>query len=153
MEKRKEKRPNVDLLQSVLHNSEIGICAIDYLLPETTSENFEQTLNNQKAKLKKIADRAKQLAETYELEIKPNSFFKKSKMWFAVKTSSFFDDGTQHLADLMIFGHFMGVVNMIKSLADASKAKEDILQIARDLKTTEEECVNELVPYLERAKM
>ncbi len=153
MEKKTEKRPDIDLLQSVLHNAEIGICAIDYLMPEVVSENFIQTLNGQKTRLKTITSEAKKLAEKFSLEIKPNSLFKKSKMWLGVKTSSFFDDDTQHLADMMILGHFMGVVNMIKSLADAKKAKDEIIKLARNLKSIEENCVNELVPYLERAKV
>lgn len=152
MEKKKEKRPNIDLLQSVLHNAEIGICAIEYILPETLSENFEQTLNTQKTKLKQIVSETKKLAEKHSFELKPNSCLKKGKMWFGVKMSSFFDDDTQHLAEMMILGHFMGVVNMIKSLADAKSANDDILKVARDLKEVEEKCVNELVAYIEKVK-
>ena len=147
-----EKRPNTDLLQSVLHNAEIGMCAIDYIFPEVESENFQATINVQKSRLKSIVTKAHNLAEKHKIDLKPNSCLKKGKMCIGVKMSSFWDDDTQHLAEMMILGHFMGTINMIKSLADCKKASENILAVARELKDIEEKCVNELVAYLERTK-
>ena len=153
MEKeKKEKRPNIDLLQSVLHDSEIGICAIDYILPEVESVNLEKILKAQKTKLQNITDKAKQLGEKKKIELKPNSPFKKSKMWLAIKMSAFWEDDAQHLSEMVTLGYFMSVVNMIKSLADCKNANEDIIKIARELKKISEDSVNELVPFLERAK-
>ena len=152
MNNKKEKRPDTDLLQSILHNSEISITAINYLLPEVNSSDLEKTIREQKRKLIELTQKTKDLAEILELEIKPNSLFKKGKMWLSIKTSSFFDDDTQHLAELMIVGYFMGTINMIKSLADCKKARDEIIKLARELKKIEEDGVNELVPFLERAK-
>ena len=149
---KKEKKPDTDLLQSVLHNSEISITAINYLLPEVNSTELEKTIREHKKKLVDLTEKTKNLAEKFELEIKPNSLFKKGKMWFSVKTSSFLNDDTQHLAEIMIVGYFMGTINMIKSLADAKNAREEILKLARELKKIEEDGVNDLVPFLERAK-
>lgn len=149
---KKEKKPDTDLLQSVLHNSEISITAINYILPEVNSFELEKTIRNQKKNLVELTEKTKKLAEEFELEIKPNSPFKKGKMWLSIKTSSFLNDDTQHLAELMILGYFMGTINMIKSLADAKNAREEILKLARELKKIEEDGVNELVPFLERAK-
>ena len=73
-------------------------------------------------------------------------------MWLSVKMGSFVNDETQHLAELLIMGYFFGIINMMKSLADAIKAKQDILNLARELKTLEEKSLNNLVPYLERTK-
>lgn len=152
MNNKKEQRPDTDLLQSVLHNSEISITAINYLLPEVNSDELEKTIRAQKRKLVELTEKTKDLAKELELEIKPNSLFKKGKMWFSVKTSSFFNDDTQHLAEIMIVGYFMGTINMIKSLADCKDAREDIIKLARELKKLEEDGVNELVPFLERTK-
>jgi len=153
MEKKiQEKRPNIDLLQSVLHNAEIGIYAIDCILPEVTSEKLIQILKTQKKKLQEITDKTKNLGQKNNIELKPNSYFKKSKMWMAIKMNSFWDDDTQHLSEMLSLGYFMSIVNMIKSLADCKKAKADILTIAKELKKIEEDSLNELVPFLERTK-
>ena len=152
MENKKEKKPDTDLLQSVLHNSEISITAINYILPEINSTELEQTIRNQKRKLIELTQKTKDLAEELELELKPNNLFKKGKMWLSIKTSSFLNDDTQHLAEMMIVGYFMGTINMIKSLADAKNAREEIIKLARELKKLEEDNVNDLVPFLERAK-
>ena len=150
--KNQEKRPDTDLLQSVLHNSEISISAINYLLPEINSSAIEQTIKEQKKKLVEITQKTKNLAQELEIELKPNNLFKKGKMWLSIKTSTFLNDDTQHIAEIMILGYFMGVINMIKSLADASKAKEEVLTLARELKKMEEDSINKLIPFLEKTR-
>jgi len=152
MEIKKETRPDTDLLQSVLHNSEIGIVAINDILPEAESAELIKTLKEQKQKFVEITKKAKELSKQYEITLKPNSALKKGKMWLSIKMSTLFNDETRHIAEMMILGHFMGTINMIKSLADCKDAKGDILKLARDLKKVEEDSVNELVPYLENTK-
>ena len=152
MEIKKETRPDTDLLQSVLHNSEIGIVAINDILTEVENYELVKTLKEQKQKFVEITKKAKELAKQYEITLKPNNCFKKCKMWLSIKMSTLFNDETRHVAEMMIFGNFMGAINMIKSLADCKEAKADILKLARDLKKVEEDSVNELVPYLENTK-
>ncbi len=152
MENKKETKPDTDLLQSVLHNSEISITAINYLLPEVNSTNLEEKIREHKKKFIEITQKTKDLAKELEIEIKPNNAFKKGKMWFSIKTSSFFNDDTQHLAEIMIVGYFMGTINMIKSLADCKDARNEILTLARELKKLDEDGVNDMVPFLERAQ-
>ena len=121
-------------------------------MPEVNSTELENTIREQKKKLIKITQKTKDLAKELELEVKPNSLFKKGKMWLSIKTSSFLNDDTQHLAEIMILGYFMGTINIIKSLADCKDARSEILTLSRELKKIEEDGVNELVPFLERAK-
>lgn len=145
-----ENRPNIDLLQSVLHNAQIGGSAINYILPEVKSDTLKTMICNHQVELKDIEDKCKLLAKKNELEIKDNSCFKNAKMWMSVKMGAFIDDDTQHLAELLIMGHFFGIINMIKSIADARKAKPEILKLAQDLKELEEKHLNSLIPYLKR---
>lgn len=151
-ENKKEKRPDTDLLQSILHNAEIGVCAIDYIMPEVESDALEKILKKQRGKLLGITEQAKELGEKKKIVLKPNNCFKKSRMWLTIKMSSFWEDSPQHLSEMLLLGYFMAVLNMIKSLADCSKAKVDIIKLARDLKGMEESSINELVPFLERTK-
>ena len=147
-----EKRPNIDLLQSTLTNAQTGINAINYILPEVQSDTFKAMISNQQTQLKEIEDKCRLLAKKSKIEIKDNGCLKNAKMWLSVKMGSFVNDDTQHLAELLIMGYFFGIINMMKSLADAIKAKQDILNLARELKTLEEKSLNKLVPYLERTK-
>ena len=147
-----EKRPNIDLLQSTLTNAQTGINAINYILPEVQSDTFKAMISNQQIQLKEIEDKCRLIAKKSKIEIKDNGCLKNVKMWLSVKMGSFINDDPQHLAELLIMGYFFGIINMMKSLADASKAKQDILNIARELKTLEEKSLNNLVPYLERTK-
>lgn len=148
----KETRPNTDLLQSILHNSETGILSIDDIITETDSKALKQELKAQKNVFKDIATKAKKIALNEKIELKPNNPLKKAKMWLSIKTSTFFNDETQHIAELMILGNFMGAINMIKSLADCPDANTDILKIARELKKHEEDSINKLIPFLERTR-
>ena len=150
--KNNETKPNTDLLQSILHNSEIGVISINDIITETDSKAMKEELKKQKNEFKEIAKKAKQLALDFNVEVKPNNPLKKAKMWFSIKTSTFFNDETNHIAELMMFGNFMGAVNMIKSLADCFDAKPEIIKLARELKKLEENSINAFVPFLEKAK-
>ena len=145
-----ENRPNIDLLQSILHNATISISSINYILPEVNSDSLKTMICNYQVELKDIEDKCRLLAKKNNLEIKENNCFKKAKMWLSVKMGTFIDDDTQHLAELLIMGYFFGIINMIKSLADARKAKPEILKLAQDLKELEEKHLNSLIPYLKR---
>ena len=81
METKKETRPDTDLLQSVLHNSEIGIVAINDILPETESDELVKTLKEQKQKFVEITKRAKELSKQYEITLKPNNCFRNDDFW------------------------------------------------------------------------
>ncbi len=147
-----EKRPDTDLLQSCYSNIQTGINSIDYLIPEAVSTDFISLISEQKTKFKQLEDKCKTLSEKFKLEIKENSCLTNLKMWLNIKFASFGVDDSQRFAELMIMGNFFGTIDLIKALADCSKAKPEILQLARDTKSLEEECINLLVPYLERTK-
>lgn len=150
--KNNETKPDTDLLQSIIHNSEIGVISINDIITETDSKAMKEELKKQKNEFKEIAKKAKQLALDFNVEVKPNNPLKKAKMWLSIKASTFFNDETNHIAELMMFGNFMGAVNMIKSLADCSDAKSEIIKLARELKKLEENSINAFVPFLEKAK-
>ncbi len=150
--KNNETKPDTDLLQSILHNSEIGVISINDIITETNSKALKEELKKQKNEFKEIAKKAKQLALDFNVEVKPNNSLKKAKMWLSIKASTFFNDETNHIAELMMFGNFMGAVNMIKSLADCSDSKPEIIKLARELKKLEENSINAFVPFLEKAK-
>ncbi len=150
--KNNEKKPDTDLLQSILHNSETGVLSINDIITETDSKALKEEIKKEKKNFKEIAKKAKQISSNLGIELKPNGPLKKAKMWISIKMSTLFNDKTNHIAELLMLGHFMGAVNMIKSLADCPDAKPEIIKLARELKKLEEDCINALVPFLERVK-
>lgn len=149
----KETKPDADLLQSAYTNIQSGIKGIEYLIPESQSTNFSAFLVKQNKSYHNLQEKARKLAEKHNLKIKPNGWFKNAKMWISIKFSCFGVDDSQRLSELMIMGNFFGCVDMIKALADSKNANKEILDLAHELKTLEEDCINGLIPFLERTKI
>lgn len=149
----KETKPDADLLQSAYTNIQSGIKGIEYIMPESQSNDFSAFLVKQSKSYHNLQEKARKIAEKHNLKIKPNGFFKNAKMWISIKFSSFGVVDSQRLSELMIMGNFFGCVDMIKALADSKNAANEILDLARQVKTLEEDCINGLVPFLERTKI
>lgn len=147
-----KNKPNIDLLQSVLHNSEIGVCAINYLMPSVKSSNLKKIMEGQRARMSEIADQAKVLGAKLDTTLKPNSGWKKSKLWLSTKTSAMMHKNTQHFAEMLLFGYFMGKIDLIKILAKCAKANSEIKELALQLKELEEQHSDDIFPFLSLKK-
>lgn len=147
-----EHKPNTELLQCAYTNIQTGMKGIEYLLPESQSMEFSSFLLAQQKSYKSLYEKAQELSKKHEIKIKENSWFKNAKMWINIKLSSFGVDDTQQLSKLIIIGNFFGVIDMISALSNIDDAKQDIVDFARKVKSLEEDCINGLIPYLERAK-
>ena len=136
------------LLISIYQNTSTAVQSISDLVKKTEDKQFIDLLNTQYERYQDIKVKIQDLAHELNVELKDNNIFEKIKMWTSVQMSTFTDDSTRHLAELMLVGSVMGTLTCYKNKVDYKNADPKTLQLLAELEELEEKQFNELKKYL-----
>lgn len=139
---------NNELMISIYQNTSTAMQSINDLIKKTDDKKFKDLLNAQYKRYDKLQAKAEKLAHTMQIELKDNNWFEKAKLWSSVQMSTFTDNSTRHLAELMLIGTVMGTLTCYKSRDDYKNADVQILSLLNELENMEEDNFNELKKYL-----
>lgn len=139
---------NVQILNSVYRGAKVGAQAITDILPKTKDPAFLSDLKTQEGQYTAISCEAATKMCSIGAEPEPMGTAKKAGMKLGVEMSTMLDDETGRLAELMIKGSNMGVVNMTKVINQYPDAGADVLGLAKKLITCEEDNIQRLKTYL-----
>lgn len=136
------------LLISIYQNTSTAVQSIADLVKKTEDKQFIDLLNTQYERYQDIKVKIQDLAHELNVELKDNNIFEKIKMWTSVQMSTFTDDSTRHLAELMLVGSVMGTLTCYKNKVDYKNADNRALALLAELEELEEKQFNELKKYL-----
>ena len=137
------------LLTRIYQDAKVGTLGSDEVLQKCTDEKFKELISRQTSSYEKIAKECEAIAKENEIKLPDNSFFKKIKQTVMINFSLFFDGSDRHIAEMMITGTTMGIIDAIKSLYDLSNADEEIVKIGKKLQSMQEKYVEDLKVYLQ----
>ena len=137
------------LLTRLYQDAKIGELGTEEVLDRCTDDKFKEIISNQMSQYNLISKECETIAKTNKIELPDNNFFKKIKQVTMINLSLLFNNSDRHIAEMMITGTVMGIIDAIKALYDLSKSDEEILNIGRKLQTMQEKYVEELKKYLE----
>ena len=80
--------------------------------------------------------------------IKDNNWFEKARLWSSINFSTMSDKTTRHIAELMLFGTFMGYITCIKDGYDHKDLSSELDEILNNLKELEKNNIENLIPFL-----
>ena len=136
------------LLISIYQNTSTAVQSIADLVKKSEDKQFVDLLNTQYERYQDIKVKIQELAHELNVELKDNNIFEKIKMWTSVQMSTFTDDSTRHLAELMLVGSVMGTLTCYKNKVDYKNADPKALALLAELEELEEKQFNELKKYL-----
>lgn len=136
------------LLISIYQNTSTAVQSIADLVKKSEDKQFVDLLNTQYERYQDMKVKIQNLAQELNVELKDNNIFEKIKMWTSVQMSTFTDDSTRHLAELMLVGSVMGTLTCYKNKVDYKNADPKALQLLAELEELEEKQFNELKKYL-----
>ena len=139
---------NTELLNFIYQNSQMGVKTIDNLINVTDNENFKKHMEYQHNEYGKINTRAKELLNKNGLEEKEISKFDRIKTKIMMEFETVKDNSVCHIAEMLIIGSNMGVINAIKNLKKYPNAEKEITDLMTELKVLEESNAKELQNYL-----
>lgn len=139
---------NTELLNFIYQNSQMGIEALEKLVSITKDGEFKQCLQSQLNEYKLINNNSiKKLNENGHDE-KGIGSFAKMQSYIMINIQTMMDKTPSHLAEMLITGSNMGVVDAIKNIKKYKDAEPAILKLMDDLKTFEENNIEQLKAFL-----
>lgn len=140
---------NAEMLNYVYQNSQMGIESIKQLLEIVENEKFSQCLETQLSEYKDINMKAKKLLNENGYDEKGINEMEKLTTYFMINMKTLMDKSASHIADMMIKGSNMGIVEATKKIHQyENDAEKDVLSLMKKLLKIEEKNAEELKEYL-----
>ncbi len=149
MEEKVKKENLENYLNAVYQNIKTAVQSIDDLLPKVKDDNLKKELASQQDKYLALQKECEVLAQAEKLEkIKDNNWLEKARLWSSINLSTLTNKTTRHIAEMMLFGTFMGYITCVKDLSDHRNISKEVDEILTKLKEFERGNIDSLIPYL-----
>lgn len=139
---------NAELLNYIYQNAQMGVETIEHLLEIAKEDNFLRQLSDQLKQYEAFYDKAAQMLNANGFDEKGISSFEKFRTYLMINFQTLSDDSTSHIAEMMITGSNMGVVDTIKKQKEYKDAEKDILNLIKELQQFEERNLEKLKDFL-----
>lgn len=139
---------NAELLNFVYQNSQMGVDTIKQLIDIVEDERFKERLRSQYNEYFEIHTAAKEALNEAGYDEKGISALEKLKTYLMLNMQTMRDNSPSHVAEMLIIGSNMGVINAVKNLRKYKNADPKIIHLMEKLLRFEENNVQELKEYL-----
>lgn len=139
---------NVALLNEVYLNCKMGATAIDTLLPKVEDSAFASELQNMLQQQQAIVYKAATELRNRATIPSENSTFAKAGLWSSLQLHMLTNRQKDHIAEMMIQGDMMGIINLTRAKREFSGADADIIELANTVITQEQESIEKMKQYL-----
>lgn len=136
------------LLQSVVENARTGLDGCEQLLKKADDGAMRDELMTERADYQGFvqnAERALYAAGAHPHAKNPVS---RMGMWMGIQMETLTDNSPAHLAEMLIQGATMGVVEMTKDRAELSCAAPEALKLADDFIAYQQAAIDRLKKHL-----
>lgn len=139
---------NIDILDELHKGSDMGLEAIDMILKKVEDRSFYDLLDKYKKEYDKFSIEMNDLYQTYsDGEAHEVNLPEKIMAWYGIMKDTMFDDSDSKIAELMINGTVMGIIEGRKLLNHKIMDKKVHSVCERFIKM-QEKFVEELKKYL-----
>ena len=136
------------LLQSTVENARMGLSACEQLLKKNIDHNIRREIEIEKQNYSRIARDAEQRMYEMGIEPKPEGMMQRMGMWMGMEINTISDKSAAHIADILIQGATMGVVEMTKARNSNPDADANALSLASSFIESQQACVDRLKSFL-----
>lgn len=139
-------KENDELLNYIYQNTQMGIISIENIIDITEDSNFIKTLKKQLHTYESINDKVIKILNNDNSLQKSISTFKKIKTYLMINVQTITDKSTSHLAEMLVVGSTMGVIDTIKNLKKYPDC--DNVDLLKELHNFEEKSISVLKDFL-----
>lgn len=144
---KEQKNDNVEFLNLIYQNAEMGLIGIDTVLKKVTDEHIAKIINTQRKEYEKFCKEAKSLLENLNAKEEEIPKLKEISSKLMSEIMSLKSDDKK-IVKLMIEGNQKGVIEIQEQLNNKKNINEDIIALAKRLLDTEEHNREEFKKYL-----
>ncbi len=140
---------NLEILDEVNKGATMGFISISYVKEKVSDDEFKNVLNVEYNKYKKISERANELY-THYVDSKPDKTNNMEKMmtWYGIQMRTITDDSNSKLAELLMQGTNMGIIEGRRLINHNKEADSDVKNILNDFVVMQEDSIETLKKYL-----
>ena len=143
-----EQKKEIDVLDELNKGACMGRDAIHFILDKVEDDNLKKELNNQYNKYKDITDKIGKLYPEYSSK-EPHETNAMNKMmtWYGIEMKTLFDKSTSKIAELLLQGTNMGIIEGRK-LLNNNDTTEEIHSLVQEYVDMQEDAVEKLKTFL-----
>lgn len=139
---------NAELLNFIYQNSQMGVDTIEQLIDMVEEPGFKKHLQSELGEYREINLKAKALLNTNGYDEKGISALDKIKAYLMINMKTMVDKSTSHIAEMLILGSNMGIIDATRNIDKYQDAEKDILALMKTLLKFEENNVKKLKTFL-----
>lgn len=139
---------NANLLNNVLKNAGMGKDTITKLIKITDDIPFRKDLETQLTEYQKIYDEAESQLQASQEKPEDIGAIPKASAYMMLNLKTIKDKSTSHLAEMMIQGSNMGIIEITKSMKQCNGVDSQVMSLANNLLETENNNVQQMKQYL-----
>lgn len=139
---------DAELLNFVYQNAQMGVNTLEQLHQMTEAGAFREQLACQLREYAAISDEAKRLLHKSGRDEKDIGSFDKLKTYLMINMQTLNDRSPSHIAQMLITGGTMGIVQATRCLDRYGDAQPEILGLMKRLLAFEEQSAEKLKEFL-----
>lgn len=149
-DKQKKTNPDEEFLQDLYKNACMGTDSVTTVLGKTKDEKLRCELTAQLDGYQNFANTTRNKLSGMSSTAKEISAFAKIPAEISIMMSTMVDNSTSKIAEMMINGSTMGVIDLKKRVKQAEQdgVSEEVVKIANDMMTFEEDNIDKMKNYL-----
>lgn len=123
---------NTNLLNEVSRASKMGIDAINILLAKIETEDLKKELKDQCKEYQKLQEKSNKAMSEYNVMPSKEKIMDQTMLWGSIQMNTLLDSSEQHIAEMMINGTTMGIIDITRKLNELEQPKEKEKEIAEE---------------------
>ena len=140
---------NIKVLDEVNKGCAMGMDSLKDILDKVEGKKFKETLERHYGKYEKISERIKDLYDEYsESNPQETNAMEKTMTWYGIQMRTMTDNSTSKLAELLMQGTNMGIIEGRRLLNNNPSVDTEVKQILNDFVVMQEDSVETLKKYL-----
>ncbi len=139
---------NEELVKEIHKAASSGLEAIETVLPKVKKPSLKKEIEQQGVCYQNFITRSESLLKKAGALPEKNPPMQKAIMWGAIQLNTLADASSEHIAEMMINGSNMGIIEMTKQLNQHPDADAGARRLAEDFLAGEERHIDMLKQHL-----
>ncbi len=140
---------NVELLNYIYQNAEMGKTTISQLIGISQDEEYKKLLRSQLQEYTSIYGSTDKKLRELNKDAKNINAFSKVTTYAMINLKTLVNKSSSHISEMLIQGSTMGIIDLTKKLKEYADADQEIISLANKLLEFEQNNVEECKKYLQ----
>ena len=139
---------NLTILNEISKEAKMGMESISFVIQKVGDENMKENLSTQYSEYGKIADRVNTEFEKYGEVPDESPFGTKMMSYIGTELKTIKDKSNSHIAEIMIQGGNMGIIECQKLLNHNPQADEPVKNILNEFVTMQKNNIEKMKVFI-----